>query len=969
MNTGACLPYMRHGILPLQPLNKPSLLHVHADWNPQNDLQAMARCHRIGQEKEVTIYRLVSKDTYEEHVFFASSRKYGLDEAILGGIGSGRDGASAGAAAAGKRGGGGDPEADTKRIADLLKHGAHCLTADEIEASAKETEAFANEDIDAILNGRTEKRQIGGRAGNTFSVATFNVAQGGGSSGTDTGKGGEADDKAFWAALLPEAARAEEEKKTAGPLVVIEEKRRRKRVNYAENQGKRAKRRGSSSGGSPPSSPNGDSDFDVNKDGNDSDASGFSDGKDRNQDEAKPHKKAAKEQHAQGTKRARAPSGVWLPRHVEAVLDGLLRFGFWRHKVVAKHVAEKLPVSLRETNDIPGMAVLLRHLLDLAAKHFIEYPGMPIQSAEKELERVCKNPPSGMSSLSTETLRGMLGQFAQSMYETSARMHQEYDRKVDALVRVMAEAALPPKASDLQDSAVAAVLSPEILRRLIRNAHVYHQHARAMERLRDQLLGVAAFEEEEEKEAFQRAVVAAHLVPPSVGMAAKALARLGWQALTHDAALLKGCLVLGFGGPGSRSREKDVEHILRDPRFGFRRLFRHPDDVEEGITNAQLPPPQHHHQQQPPSTGSLNAGHHTMVGGSAASASVFSPPSVAVLVPNDLKRVKDAAGERLKALLAAVAGPDTLVKNSPDARLFAKQMEELAQKIGCNVSSSDQVTALRKAASLFEEQRCRLRMALNYKVSRDQTLDTQGMVKQQHRSSSSASDSSSSDSDSDPIEDADADEKADMASSKLPIANPVPSAQPASILPRGGRGDIPDGHAATTSDAAAQAQAQAGLDKPTGGEATPNLLTTPALNVFEETRGKFTDPGCTKAPEALIANASGVPSGGGAGPSRLAAGGSSKLHGAVSKDKLAMRRSKLSKASSSMAAGMRQASLFDMKKVTRIPRTTPEREAGVDPSPGQDGEGSRPAEIGARSGASLAASGNGKGEVINLLND
>lgn len=36
--------------------------------NPQNDLQAMARCHRIGQDKEVTIYRLVTKDTYEEQV-------------------------------------------------------------------------------------------------------------------------------------------------------------------------------------------------------------------------------------------------------------------------------------------------------------------------------------------------------------------------------------------------------------------------------------------------------------------------------------------------------------------------------------------------------------------------------------------------------------------------------------------------------------------------------------------------------------------------------------------------------------------------------------------------------------------------------------------------------------------------------------------------------------------------------------
>jgi SNF2 family DNA or RNA helicase len=43
----------------------------------QNDLQAMARCHRIGQSKEVTIYRLLSRDTYEARVFEISTRKYG----------------------------------------------------------------------------------------------------------------------------------------------------------------------------------------------------------------------------------------------------------------------------------------------------------------------------------------------------------------------------------------------------------------------------------------------------------------------------------------------------------------------------------------------------------------------------------------------------------------------------------------------------------------------------------------------------------------------------------------------------------------------------------------------------------------------------------------------------------------------------------------------------------------------------
>ena len=60
-----------------------------SDWNPQNDLQAMARCHRIGQVRDVTVYRLVSRNTYEQQLFECASRKAGLDEAILGFAGTG----------------------------------------------------------------------------------------------------------------------------------------------------------------------------------------------------------------------------------------------------------------------------------------------------------------------------------------------------------------------------------------------------------------------------------------------------------------------------------------------------------------------------------------------------------------------------------------------------------------------------------------------------------------------------------------------------------------------------------------------------------------------------------------------------------------------------------------------------------------------------------------------------------------
>ncbi|VDM69514.1 unnamed protein product, partial [Strongylus vulgaris] len=54
-----------------------------SDWNPQNDLQAQARCHRIGQTKMVKVYRLVTANTYEREMFDKASLKLGLDKAVL----------------------------------------------------------------------------------------------------------------------------------------------------------------------------------------------------------------------------------------------------------------------------------------------------------------------------------------------------------------------------------------------------------------------------------------------------------------------------------------------------------------------------------------------------------------------------------------------------------------------------------------------------------------------------------------------------------------------------------------------------------------------------------------------------------------------------------------------------------------------------------------------------------------------
>ena len=54
-----------------------------SDWNPQNDLQAQARAHRIGQTKCVKVYRLLCRKSYEMVMFKAASLKLGLDYAVM----------------------------------------------------------------------------------------------------------------------------------------------------------------------------------------------------------------------------------------------------------------------------------------------------------------------------------------------------------------------------------------------------------------------------------------------------------------------------------------------------------------------------------------------------------------------------------------------------------------------------------------------------------------------------------------------------------------------------------------------------------------------------------------------------------------------------------------------------------------------------------------------------------------------
>uniref|UniRef100_A0A674D0M4 Chromodomain helicase DNA binding protein 6 n=1 Tax=Salmo trutta TaxID=8032 RepID=A0A674D0M4_SALTR len=128
-----------------------------SDWNPQNDLQAQARCHRIGQSKAVKVYRLITRNSYEREMFDKASLKLGLDKAVLQDIN--RKGSLNGA------------QQMTKiEVEDLLRKGAYGALMDEEDEGSK----FCEEDIDQILKRRTQTITIETEGkGSTFAKASF----------------------------------------------------------------------------------------------------------------------------------------------------------------------------------------------------------------------------------------------------------------------------------------------------------------------------------------------------------------------------------------------------------------------------------------------------------------------------------------------------------------------------------------------------------------------------------------------------------------------------------------------------------------------------------------------------------------------------------------------------------------------------------------------------------------------------
>ncbi len=73
----------RSGGLGINLTGADSVIFYDLDWNPAMDKQCQDRCHRIGQTRDVHIYRFVSEHTIEANILRKANQKRMLDDVVI----------------------------------------------------------------------------------------------------------------------------------------------------------------------------------------------------------------------------------------------------------------------------------------------------------------------------------------------------------------------------------------------------------------------------------------------------------------------------------------------------------------------------------------------------------------------------------------------------------------------------------------------------------------------------------------------------------------------------------------------------------------------------------------------------------------------------------------------------------------------------------------------------------------------
>ena len=115
-----------------------------SDWNPQADLQAMDRAHRIGQTKQVVVYRFVTENSVEEKVLERAAQKLRLDQLVI------QEGRAQQAAKA---------QASKNEILTMIQHGASEVLQRQGGSGFMESNDLGDDEFEKLLKRGEERTQ------------------------------------------------------------------------------------------------------------------------------------------------------------------------------------------------------------------------------------------------------------------------------------------------------------------------------------------------------------------------------------------------------------------------------------------------------------------------------------------------------------------------------------------------------------------------------------------------------------------------------------------------------------------------------------------------------------------------------------------------------------------------------------------------------------------------------------------
>ncbi|KAK2806798.1 hypothetical protein FQN50_005660 [Emmonsiellopsis sp. PD_5] len=180
------------------------------DFNPHQDIQALSRAHRIGQQKKVLVFQLVTRGSAEEKIMQMGKKKMALDQVLIEHM---------------------DAEDDTEvDLEAILRHGADALFDDDTTNDIH----YDNESIEKLLDrSQMENTKIGNDASaeSQFSFARVwvndSLSDRLGNSETPT------PNSTVWEKILKERERVAAEEAKANAQALGRGKRKRQTVDYA----------------------------------------------------------------------------------------------------------------------------------------------------------------------------------------------------------------------------------------------------------------------------------------------------------------------------------------------------------------------------------------------------------------------------------------------------------------------------------------------------------------------------------------------------------------------------------------------------------------------------------------------------------------------------------------------------------------------------------------------------------------